>query len=557
MKTFFFFLLFFSSILSFAQEPDWTLDAKIPFGGRGNPYNLSEHKLKEQIRAGQIHAQRYPVSVTGILLPEAPFKYILDNEEKDNPFKIIFNNLFKATANAKNFKGLFRWLGLSDYPKENDPEKFKIAYPEDKKPDYLLGYSRLEKNGATVFTMSCATCHSDQLFGQTILGMTKRFPRANDFFIRGNKALTFYNKSLFKYYTDASEEEAAILDRSVKNMASVGFRDPLVLGLDTSLAQVALSLNKREVDEWATKSRHYENRPRPDYLDHNPGDSKPAVWWNLKYKNRWLSDGSVISGNPIYTNILWNEVGRGTDLKELYQWLDENSDVIEELTTMTFSSEAPQIQDFFPVEKIKRASALRGEKLYNDSCKKCHGIYVKKWSLPEYQNSPWSEQIKTAKVYYHENTPVKDVGTDPYRRLSMKSLEQLNRLQISKDNGILIKAQEGYVPPPLVGIWARWPYMHNNSMPSLCAVLSPQSERPTYYYAGPPVDKEKDFDFNCNGYPLAKKTPKHWRKVSYYYNTKRKGLSNAGHEKVLFKDNGEKKFSNDDIHDLIQFLQTL
>ena len=46
-----------------------------------------------------------------------------------------------------------------------------------------------------------------------------------------------------------------------------------------------------------------------------------------------------------------------------------------------------------------------------------------------------------------------------------------NRLKIFKDNGISLEPHPGsYVPPPLVGIWARWPYMHNNSS---CSVLHP------------------------------------------------------------------------------------
>ncbi len=50
------------------------------------------------------------------------------------------------------------------------------------------------------------------------------------------------------------------------------------------------------------------------------------------------------------------------------------------------------------------------------------------------------------------DAPVINVGTDPMRRLGMVSLERLNDLEISKQNGTLIRSQGGYVPPPLVGI---------------------------------------------------------------------------------------------------------
>ena len=47
---------------------------------------------------------------------------------------------------------------------------------------------------------------------------------------------------------------------------------------------------------------------------------------------RWLLDGSVVSGNPVYTNLIWNEIGRGTDLKELEAWLDKNQKTVDEIT---------------------------------------------------------------------------------------------------------------------------------------------------------------------------------------------------------------------------------
>ncbi len=535
---------------------DWGDGVKIPLTGRANIYELPKEEFVSKVKKGQVHAGRYPVSVTGILLPEEPLQGILDNTTF-NPIRGVVNEIFKNFAEVENFQDLFKWLGLLEYPKKSDPEEFQIAYPEGVRPDYLLGYSRVKHNGVNAFTMSCATCHSGNLFGQTILGMSKRFPKANEFFIRGYNAIGVYDSFLFQSYTGASDAEVKMLDRSIDNLKSVGFRKPLVLGLDTSLAQVALSLNKREDDKWATKSEYFENNPRPDFLDSKPGDSKPAVWWNLKYKNRWLSDGSVVSGNPVYTNILWNEIGRGVDLKDLEVWLDENPDVVEELTAMVFAAKAPRIEQFFPAERILEERALKGEVVYNQACSKCHGTYIKNWSRAEYNDSPWSERIKTFEVRYSEKTGVTDVGTDPYRYLSMKSLEQLNKLEISKKNGVKVVAQKGYVPPPLVGIWARWPYMHNNSIPNLCALLTPSANRPIAYYAGPAIDKERDFDFDCNGYPLWNETPKKWHKEEMLYQTEKRGMSKEGHDEGIFTRDGKSLLSSDDIHNLIQFLQTL
>jgi hypothetical protein len=139
----------------------------------------------------------------------------------------------------------------------------------------------------------------------------------------------------------------------------------------------------------------------------------------------------------------------------------------------------------------------------------------------------------------------------------MKSLEKLNGLELSVKNGIKIKAQSGYVPPPLEGIWARYPYMHNNSIPNLCAVLTPAELRPKTYYAGAALNPNTDYDFECGGYPLDKKAPKAWKKREFFYDTQRPGMRNTGHDKRIFIKDGVNVLSASDRLDLIQYLLTL
>lgn len=535
-------------------NPDWSEGAFVPISGRNNPFQIPQPEHQKIIHAGLLHTLVYPVSVTGLLLPEKPFKNIFDNKTY-NPIKRLLNSIFKGLVEVKNYRDLFRWVGLHDYPQESSESQ--IPFPENRRPDYLMGYSQLEKDGIKVFTMSCAGCHSANLFGDKIMGMTNRFPRANHFFIRGQKVGKLYNPHWFRAFSGATRAETRIANRSIARLNSIGFKMPVQLGLDTSLAQVALSLNKRKLTPWAERSEYFEKHPRPDILDQTAAESKPAVWWNLQYKNRWLSDGSVVSGNPIYTNILWNEIGRGTDLEELDQWFQSNEKIIQELTTATFATEAPRIEKYFSEYQIQPERALKGEVLFNQMCSKCHGTYVKAWSLPNAQNLTWKEQIQTIEVRYPRNTKVIDVGTDPNRHLMMKSLEKLNQLEISRKIGVLIRAQKGYVPPPLVGIWARWPYFHNNSVASLCDVLTASSKRASFYYAGEALDKKTDFDFECNGYPLSSRAPKKWKKPLFKYDTKRAAMSNRGHDENIFIFQGNEILSLENKKDMIQFLQTL
>ncbi|OYZ24552.1 MAG: hypothetical protein B7Y39_01180 [Bdellovibrio sp. 28-41-41] len=538
------------------QDPQWAAQYRLE-EPRPNPYQLDEAEFQKSKNQGQWHTQYYPIEVTGVLPPLRPIKKILDNDFR-NPLIRLLQDLFQKLNIFKSFDDLMKWLGLNPYPDKNETGIYKVYVPEDKVINHRFGMGMMERGGATGFTLSCMVCHSSSLFGKTVFGLTNRFPRANEFFLRATQAIKVAPAPFFQVYTASTPSEMKLYKDIQTNLRSVGAVTPLALGLDTSLAQVALSLQKRNPDAWATKNSYYEKHPRADYLDSTPADSKPAVWWNLKYKNRWLSDGSVISGNPILTNILWNEIGRGTDLQKLSDWIDTNENVIRDLTSAVFSAQAPRITDFFSENQIDIRSAQRGEELFKENCSSCHGAYHKNWSLTEFASAPISEQIKTYRVDYKKQTQVKDVGTDPYRYLGMKSLEKLNQLQISQNNGIVIQAQKGYVPPPLVGIWARWPYFHNNSIPNLCELLTPASLRTKEFYQGPAVDKTKDFDFDCNGYPAPNAAPVAWKKdPELKFDTRKKGMGNMGHDESIFLVDGQEILSTTDKKDLIHFLQTL
>ncbi|MBX3034236.1 MAG: hypothetical protein KF865_09960 [Bdellovibrionaceae bacterium] len=542
--------------LSWSAEPDWSLTASIPPGGRSNPYLLSEADRDRAVEAGRLHAQIYPVDVTGLLPPYEPVRRFIEESPAD-PLRLILQSLFQRFARVDSMNDLFSWIGLQPYPRPEDQGVYAVPYPGGRRPDTLMGLGLVERDGATGFTLSCAACHAGNLFGKTVLGMSTRFPRANETFRRSAWAAHYYRSSAFSSLFRATPAEVALLDEAVRNLASVGVKRPLTLGLDTSLAQVALSLNKRNEDAMAGKNPRWQARPRADLLDSRPADSKPAVWWNLKYKNRWLSDGSVISGNPIFTNLLWNEIGRGADLDRINHWLSRNDDVIRELTTAVFSAEAPRWTDFFPAEQLDLPLAKEGQGVYRLTCARCHGVYEKAWDQPAFDQAPLAERLRTTQVIYHRQTPVIDVGTDPFRHEGMKSLERLNQLEISRRHGTVIQAQKGYVPPPLVGIWARWPYFHHNSAPSLCAVLTRSSERPVSYYAGEARDRRRDFDAECNGYPQGDKVPAAWRKKEFLYDTRRAGMGRDGHDEGIFLERGRELLSARQKRALVEFLKTL
>ena len=531
-----------------AHEPIWDASSPVPKTGRPNPFELSEPEWGRAIERGRLHAQIYPVSVTAMLIPERPLKEFIEGTWV-HPLRAFFQALFRIATGYTQVDEIWEWLGLHHYPSPEDEGVYSVPYPNGTRPTYRMGQGLISRYGVQGLSFSCAACHSAELFGKTVLGMTNRFPRSNEFVAQGRRGSSLVSPELFQFATDATDEERRMYEDLRRASRAAAEISPSQLGLDTSLAHTAISLAHRADDDWATLTEENAEHPRADFLEHFVADSKPAVWWNVKYKNRFLSDGSVISGNPIYTNLLWNEIGRGTDLKALDGWLSTHPEVIRDLAAAVFASEAPRFTDFFPPERLPLEQARRGQETFERRCAHCHGHYEKAWDAPEAELLPLIDQLKTTRVLYHELTPVMDVGTDPQRAQGMVSLERsLNRLELSKRHDIRIEVQTGYVPPPLVGIWARWPYFHNNSAPTLCAVLSLSEERPRKYLAVPAQDPSTDFDSECNGYPVPTKVRQEYRTERFEFDTLRPGLRNTGHEH---------RFSARERRDLIVFLQTL
>jgi hypothetical protein len=556
-----------SSVQSFPSKVEslslasatWEENETIPATGRPNPLALEGDHFKSAQTQGKRFALDYPIEITGMTIPHETLKRFFEPSPW-NPLKWIFEKLAKGAVGFGTIDQMNEWLGLHHYPADSDTGVYQVPRPPwQAKYRYRMGTSLVQTPmGAEGLTYSCAACHSGQLFGKSVLGLTNRFPRANEFFLKGKELTASLDINLVAPLAGMSKQDKEILLRLKQNVPYIEGRKPLNRGLDTSLAHVALSLSHRAEDAWATKDPEIAAHPRPNPLQGQPGDSKPAVWWNLKYKNKWLSDGSVVSGNPIYTNILWNEIGRGTDLHELDDWMDQNTPKLDALTTAVFASEAPLFFDFFDPQKFDIEGAKRGQKTFQRSCAGCHGTYQKGWDNdPTHPNLRF--QMATTQVIYHSNTPVVDVGTDPWRYRGMTAFaDGLNGLALSQKLGVRIVPQAGYVPPPLVGIWARWPYFHNNSVPTLCDLLTVSEQRPVTFYAGEAISPKDDFDATCNGYPQGQKTPKSWKQnAEAMVDTRVQGVSNRGHDQGIFIFDGRESLTSTQKQDLIKFLQTL
>ena len=111
----------------------------------------------------------------------------------------------------------------------------------------------------------------------------------------------------------------------------------------------------------------------------------------------------------------------------------------------------------------------RGKAVFEASCAKCHGTYGETRAYPE------------------RAIPLDDVGTDPMRLQAI--LPAQRRLYADSwftgfdPTGVTIETR-GYVAPPLDGIWASAPYLHNGSVPTLWHLLHPEA-RPKAWRRAP------------------------------------------------------------------------
>ncbi len=180
--------------------------------------------------------------------------------------------------------------------------------------------------------------------------------------------------------------------------------------------------------------------------------------------------------------------------------------------------------------------AGQGKPIYEEHCAGCHGTYGE------------------GGVYPNQLVPLADIGTDA--ALAQGSSQFAARFvawfaasfwgQMSR-----IEPFEGYIAPPLDGIWASAPYFHNGSVPTIEAVIDP-TKRPTYWTR---TFDSSDYDHASLGWNFtvvdhgqdAEPTP---AKRKLIYDTTKPGYGNGGHAFA-----GD--LSHEQIFALIEYLKTL
>src|SRR5262249_33824666 len=121
----------------------------------------------------------------------------------------------------------------------------------------------------------------------------------------------------------------------------------------------------------------------------------------------------------------------------------------------------------FPVDSAK---AERGKVVFAETCARCHGTYGPDGKYP------------------NKIVPLDVIGTDPEgaRALSAGLGAHYNWGWLGEAHPVSPE-KGGSQPPPLDGLWATAPYLHNGSVPTLHALLDSPS-RPRRFTRPPSTD---------------------------------------------------------------------
>lgn len=365
-------------------------------------------------------------------------------------------------------------------------------------------------NGVVVVAPNCLECHAQVFDNKLYLGL-------------GNSLIDFTDRKKLNPRAAGMAEKLLLRSDPKKYDAAAPFlRAMKVISGQLYTAVRGVNAADRLADLLVAhrdpQTLHWSNEPLMDVSGTVvPTDTPP--WWLLKKKHA----------------MFYNGFGRGDFGRFL---------MASNLLTVSDSSEAREVDSHFNdvlayiysiqppkyPHPVNAALAKKGGLLFVQHCSKCHGHYGADGDYPNLLIP--ESMVKTDSLLYRSN----------YQ--SPQFIDWFNKSWFAQgDHPARLAPFDGYIAPPLDGIWITAPYLHNGSVPTLEAVLNSKL-RPTYW--------SRDFDHPQYDYKRVgwKYTREDSARGTAVYNTTLPGYGNYGHE---FGD----KFSQQERKAVIEYLKTL
>ena len=348
------------------------------------------------------------------------------------------------------------------------------------------GYNVIEHKGIEMVIPTCLQCHAAEFEGQLVMGL-------------GNTSLDFSNTSK----TDFSGRINMLRNMAPKQYeaaapfltafaASYPLMETEVRGVNTAdrLAAILAAHRNPQTLQWSDTP-----------LLAIPVGVIPTdvpAWWLLRKKNAMFYTGF---GRGDFSRFLMlSNLLTVSDTAEAREVSGHFTDVLAYVRSL----EAP----LYPRE-IDRKLAKKGKAIFNDNCSSCHGTYGNEEMYPNL--------LIPASVVQTDSTLCGEI---------MRNKQFIdwfnNSWFVQGDNPARLVPFNGYIAPPLDGVWVTAPYMHNGSVPTIEAMLNSKL-RPKYWSRD---FKNPEYDYQSLGWKYKEEEKPERRKV---YNTTLPGYGNHGH----------------------------
>jgi hypothetical protein len=365
-------------------------------------------------------------------------------------------------------------------------------------------------NGEPVVAPNCMQCHAQVFDGKLIMGL-------------GNSTVDFtQNEKLDPKNAIAAEKLLKNLDpkkyeaaepflRVVKGIG--GQMHTQVRGVNTADRLAALLASHRD-----PKSFRWSDQARLEVPAEVIPTDVPA-WWMLKKKNAMFYNGF---GRGDFSRFLMaSNLLTVNDTAESREVDSHFNDVLAYINSIKPPS--------YP-NPVNKALVRQGGILFVQNCSKCHGSYGNAGKFPNLL------------------IPESEIGTDSFlyksNYQSYQFVEWFNNSWFAiGDHPARLEPFNGYIAPPLDGIWITAPFLHNGSVPDLETLLNSR-ERPRYWSRD---FDNPEYDYNKLGWKFIQHDSS---RGTITYNTDLPGYGNYGH-------NYGDKLSSRERKAIIEYLKTL
>ncbi len=368
------------------------------------------------------------------------------------------------------------------------------------------------RSGVELVTSNCLSCHAAPFNGELIIGL-------------GNEFLDFTNDPVVSVEAAGAyvrgEAEAAEWRKWADRVATIApymLTDTIGVNPASNLTLALLAHRDPETLAWS-------DEPLMEPPPERPLPVSVPPWWNLRKKHA----------------VFYNAEGRGDHVGFMLLASTTCTDSVEEAAEIDawFTDVRAYLATLAPPKypfAVDASRAERGRDLFEHNCKRCHGTYG------------------TDGRYPNKVVALEDVETDPsladaaYRDAD-RFIEWFNRSFYGQRSRVAPAL--GYIAPPLDGVWATAPYLHNGSVPTLAALLDSGS-RPAHwrYAADRPGFDQDNLGWEVVAVPHGKDGAMSWDERSRIYDTTLPGYGNQGH---TFGD----EFTPEERASVLEYLKTL